>query len=140
MNFRIRTLLGRVSLVETGDKVMCLRNNRELGLFNGMIGIVTGVKEGKSIKIDFENEQGRFTNITVDKKAFGCEKFVPGPFDDRDVMPFDYSWVATCHKMQGDEADKVMVYEQKCDKWDHKRWAYTASSRSKEKLIWVTSK
>lgn len=140
MNFRIRTLLGRVSLVETGDKVMCLRNNRELGLFNGMIGTVTGVKEGKSIKIDFENEQGKFTNITVDKKAFGCEKFVPGPFDDRDVMPFDYSWVATCHKMQGDEADKVMVYEQKCDKWDHKRWAYTASSRSKEKLIWVTSK
>jgi exodeoxyribonuclease-5 len=139
MNFRIRTLLGRVSLVEVDDRVMCLRNNKELGLFNGMTGIVRAVREGKSIKIDFENEQGKFYNIVVDKKAFGCEKFVPGPFDDRDVMPFDYSWVATCHKMQGDEADKVMVYEQKCDKRDMKRWNYTAASRARKKLTWVTS-
>jgi hypothetical protein len=38
---------------------------------------------------------------------------------------------------QGDEWPIVMVLEQKCSRWDHKRWAYTSASRAKESVLWV---
>jgi exodeoxyribonuclease-5 len=39
---------------------------------------------------------------------------------------------------QGSEWPNVIVYEQICKKWDHARWAYTAASRAKTGLIWLT--
>lgn len=56
------------------------------------------------------------------------------------MNPFDYAYVVTCHKMQGDEQPNILVYEQVCDKWDHKRWAYTAASRAKDKVYWACSR
>lgn len=38
---------------------------------------------------------------------------------------------------QGDEFGSVIAYEQRCDKWDHVRWAYTVASRAKKTLIWI---
>ena len=39
---------------------------------------------------------------------------------------------------QGDEWNNVMVIEQRSGMWSHKRWAYTAASRAKTKLVWVS--
>ena len=55
---------------------------------------------------------------------------------NNEVGYFDYGYAITCHKAQGDEWEKVLVLEEKCDLWEHKRWTYTAASRSKESLIW----
>ena len=52
-------------------------------------------------------------------------------------LPFDYCYAVTCHKAQGDEWDRVVVIEQRCDRWDHARWAYTAASRARKSLIWI---
>lgn len=41
---------------------------------------------------------------------------------------------------QGDEWNKVLVIEERCDLWEHSRWAYTAASRAREALVWVADR
>jgi exodeoxyribonuclease-5 len=52
---------------------------------------------------------------------------------------FAYAYAITCHKAQGSEWDKVLVFEESFpfDKTEHRRWLYTAITRAKEKLVIV---
>lgn len=131
-NKMIRFKSGRGVVPEKGDRVMCLRNNAAKGLFNGMQGTVSEI--GPEDAIVFSSED-LVIETRFDKKTFGQVKY---EFEsDRDSpMPFDYSYCITAHKSQGSEYDEVLVLEQKCDLWDHKRWAYTAASRARKKLYW----
>lgn len=54
-------------------------------------------------------------------------------------MEFAYGYAITTHKSQGSEWDKVLVIEEKFpfDKEEHKRWLYTACTRSAKKLVLV---
>lgn len=130
--------------IQVGDKVMCLRNNRKQRLFNGMQGTVsriwklaeTGGNEDK-FYMDFTSDGELFEKVQYDPDQFGKET---NDFNfSQSANPFDYAYAITCHKAQGDEWGNVIVYEQICDKWDHKRWAYTAASRAKHGLLWIES-
>lgn len=137
-NRRIRKTLGLDGIIVPGERAMCLRNDRRLGLFNGMQGVVNGVRiRNKKIDIDFEACEQSFKGIPVDAEQFGMETTKKNLRKD-DPHPFDYAYCITAHKSMGDEWDDVMVFEQKCSKWEHKRWAYTAASRAKKTLYWVT--
>ena len=51
---------------------------------------------------------------------------------------FDYGYCITCHKAQGSEYDKVLVFEEFLrgqDKEMHLRWLYTAATRARLKLV-----
>lgn len=50
---------------------------------------------------------------------------------------FAYAYAITCHKSQGSEWDKVLVFEERFpfDAEEHKRWLYTAATRASEKLV-----
>ena len=58
-----------------------------------------------------------------------------------DIVPkeFAYAYAITCHKAQGSEWNNVVVLEEQFpfDKEEHKRWLYTACTRSSEKLVLV---
>ncbi len=135
LNERIRKYLGReYQYVAVGDKVMCLRNNRRLGLFNGMQGVVQKVR--KKDRFDFISDDGNlYEHVHYDPEAFGQEK--RNFKHSQTAHPFDYAYAITAHKAQGDEWPNVIVYEQQCEKWDHKRWAYTAASRARNGLVWL---
>jgi exodeoxyribonuclease-5 len=136
INVFVREKLERSPMgPEPGDKVMCLRNDRLCGLFNGMQGYVREVYENDMFL--FESE-GYISPVSFDKNVFNQVKY---DFDhDRDApSPFDYAYAVTCHKCQGDQFDSVLVLEQRCDLWDHNRWDYTAASRAKEMLFWCES-
>ena len=75
------------------------------------------------------------SRILLDKTNFGKESYDIKHGKDT-PNPFDYAYCITAHKSQGDEFDSVLVLEQQCKNWSHKRWAYTAASRAKNKLIW----
>lgn len=55
------------------------------------------------------------------------------PFD------FTYGYGITCHKAQGSEWKKLLVFEEKFpfNKNEHKRWLYTAVTRAEEKIVVV---
>jgi len=134
LNARVRKEKGvEWTYLTVGDKIMCLRNNRLQQLFNGMQGIVTKIR--KDFRFDFLSDGVQFNKIQYNPEQFGKET---NQFEFNDpAHPFDYAYCITAHKSQGDSFDNIIVYEQKCDKWDHKRWAYTAASRAKNGLVWV---
>lgn len=136
-NTRIRNIMGYKKVVEIGERVMCLRNNRKAGLFNGMQGTVVNTYVGKYGKkyMDFQFDDTVLTDVWYDEGCFGQEKYKFKHSSDS-PNPFDYAYCITAHKAQGDEFGKVLVIEQKCKNWEHKRWAYTAASRAKDKLMW----
>lgn len=132
VNRSVRSLMGRGPRPEEGDRVMCLRNKKQAGLFNGMQGHIERLSP--SSMMTFCSEESCF-EVCYEPSVFGQVKY---EFDgDRDApMPFDYSYCITAHKSQGSEYERVLVLEQKCDLWDHRRWAYTAASRAKSRLFW----
>ena len=119
-----------------GDRVMCLMNEHNLGVFNGM--------QGEVAEIDWDEQSMLFS-------ADGREipvRFRPEHFNSNQEinfcdlrklhrLPFDYCYAVTCHKAQGDEWDNVLVVEQRCRGWSHARWAYTAASRARKVLCWI---
>lgn len=138
LNRQIRARLGfPPETPVVGDRVMCLKNNKELKIYNGMQGTIS--------EIDVENEtltfsvDGANVPVTYDPRFFNCDKHSEIIQFDKDVVPFDYCYAATCHKCQGDQWDTVAVLEQHCRGWSHSCWCYTAASRAKKRLIWVTT-
>lgn len=138
INNQIRNALGYDGILNVGERVMCLKNNREKCLFNGMQGTVVNLYEKRKRKyMDFEFDGQVIQEVCYETKQFGEESYKI-KYGGRDAPnPFDYAYCITAHKAQGDEWDRVLVLEQKCKKWDHRRWSYTAASRAKNWLGWV---
>lgn len=133
-NAAIRAARGFTGLINAGERVMCLRNNRDAGLFNGLQATVTAVREGN--RFDLEADGRTYEDIRFEPSQFGCET-APPYVRGAQRHPFDYAYAATCHKLQGDEADTVLVIVQKVGTCDVKRWAYTAATRARKHLVWV---
>ena len=133
INSSVRLKMGKNTFSpQIGDKIICLRNNKPKGLYNGMQGFIGWFHEKGFIQFvseDFSDD------ISIDLNSFNCIKYEID-FSKESPNPFDYAYAITCHKCQGDEFDKVLVVEQKCDLWSHPRWAYTAASRAKKNLFW----
>lgn len=113
-----------------GDRVMCLKNDKQYGLFNGMQGEIAMISDNDQFY--FKNEDF-IEEVWYDRNTFNQAKY---EYEKDGPIPFDYAYAITAHRAQGSEYDRVMVLEQRCDLWDHKRWAYTAASRAKELLYW----
>ena len=133
VNAKVRAALGLLPYVPVvGDRVMCLKNNNKIGLFNGMQGVIKYLY--KNNRMIFQSEDIAF-DVVYDKHQFGRESYeIEGGRTAPD--PFDWCHAITTHKAQGSEWDTVLVKEQKSNNWDHRRWAYTAASRAQNLLLW----
>jgi exodeoxyribonuclease-5 len=138
-NRRMRELLGRESqFPEHGDRLVCLRNNHDLGLLNGEI--YTAVDDGQelacgseSFEIEIDGPSGRQL-VTVYAAPFLGEKL---EHYDRtgETQEFDYGYVLTCHKAQGSQWPTVIVFdESSCFRQNARAWLYTAATRASEYL------
>jgi len=120
---------------EVGDRAICLRNNHEIGLFNGMQGVIKFLYTRRN-RMHFKSDEGTLFDVVFDANNFNQDKYELDLRKD-DPDPFDFAYCCTCHKFQGSEADRVMVFEQQNSRFDRVRWAYTAASRARELLYWV---
>lgn len=138
INQRIRKSLGLEGVLNIGERIMCLKNNRLQGLFNGMQGEVQNLYRGPRGRklMDFLFDGMTYSAVPYEEDQFGKESYKIKYHGNDGPNPFDYAGCITAHKSQGDEFDQVLVIEQRCAKWNHKRWAYTAASRAKKKLYW----
>lgn len=145
-----------------GEKIICLKNywdtmsNQGDPLINGLIGNLNNISchdsvifqnlFDKEMVADFSiEENNKFRNLFMDYKLFingkqtinneNWQKYkgVPKP------LLFDYAYCITCHKSQGSEFDKVLVFDEYMKGTDHARWLYTAATRAKKKLIIVSN-
>lgn len=137
INKLVRSKLGYTpDYPQVGDRIMCLKNNKQRFLFNGMQGSITSLRRNQ---IKFLTNSDEELQVRFDPKIFHKEKNDFKNWSKDHPDPFDYAYCATAHKCQGDEFSKVMVLEQQCDLWKHERWTYTAASRAKEQLLWVSN-
>lgn len=119
----------------SGDRVIAMMTNTNAGIFNGQQGTFESVGGGAAT---YRPQYGEPMEVEFNPDSFHSVKGLTKEMRSDRRLPFDYAYCITCHKMQGDEAAKVVVLEERCDLWEHSRWAYTAASRAKESLVWVT--
>jgi len=125
-----------------GDRVVCLKNDRKQGLFNGLQGIVVAVDTDKSwpiyhlmVKLDTGDVWRGQAHIDQFNKTKGLLE-VERPLWS--VTHWDYAYAVTCHKSQGSEWPHVLVIEESAGPlWCMKRWRYTAITRASERLTYA---
>lgn len=169
INMQVRSQKGFGAEPEEGDKIISLKNHWDYlsqtgnwALTNGSIGTID-VYNKQSLRfpqwisakpvtymltsIDLEDGDS-FSCIPIDyqalttgtpaldnRQAYSLMKSKKGipPFD------FAYAYAITCHKAQGSEWNKVLIFEEgfPFDAEEHRRWLYTAVTRASEKVVIV---
>ena len=134
--------------VMAGERVICLKNNKELQIFNGMLGEVRGIQQSGAhwYNISVEMELGPIFNGQVLKHQFGSQStlysYPPAGINEYQIGDiFDWGWAITTHKSQGSEWDNVCVIEERfmSSNEDWCRWIYTAVTRARKQLLVVGS-
>lgn len=125
-----------------GDKLICLRNNQQVGVFNGMILYVKDVRDKQDLywEVNLEDEVGKkFTKVNVWREPF--EKELPKEFTIPKVMRVpllyvEWGYCITCHKSQGSEWENVLVWDENVSFFcNQAKWRYTAITRASQKLV-----
>lgn len=139
MNKRIRQLRGFTGeLPVVGDRLVCLKNNSQLGLLNGSMFDVISV-EGV-----YDNKM--HMTICPEGEAFGREvaahvHYFLGTEDDLPYYErpeagcFDFGYALTVHKSQGSQWNSVMVFD---ESWGNAlakaQMLYTAITRAAQRV------
>jgi exodeoxyribonuclease V len=150
-NARLRERRGFAGpLPVVGDKLVCLRNNRKNGLFNGGLWIVREKpkKRRKILRLRIAPDEDlgdrpahlRETHMKVsvrqecfDGNIDAFEWTERKAFDE-----FDYGYVLTVHKSQGSQWDDVVLFDESAVFSEHRaRWLYTGVTRAAKRLCVV---
>jgi ATP-dependent exoDNAse (exonuclease V) alpha subunit len=143
-NARMREVRGlKETLPQAGDKLVCLRNNKKKGLFNGGLWTLIERRQRKSgvlaLRIKPEDEPwARTMRVTALPDCFlgGLEALA---WDQRKRHDeFDYGYVLTVHKAQGSQWDEVCLFDESFAFPEARaRWLYTGITRAAKKLTVV---
>ena len=144
VNRSMRSAMDRESpMPEQGDRVVCLKNDKDIGIFNGGIFEVSRVLgDDDSDKIvgleveskDFESKAPIKVRV---RKEFFCGKSDMVDWKElRGLQQFDYGYALTGHKSQGSQWDHVAVFDESaCFRESSDRWLYTAITRASESVV-----
>lgn len=149
-NARLRSLKGfSGDIPNVGEKLVCLRNDKEKRLFNGSIWTVTDVKTRG--RIDRVSGTTRLSVLSEDAgpRTRPVDVIVKNEFwtgnegqlewsDKRGTQEFTYGYALTTHKSQGSQWENVVVFDESATfREDAPRWLYTAITRAAKKLTVV---
>ena len=144
LNNHIRNILGFESPEpQSGDRVICLRNNHKKNIANGMLGTIINIKKKDNswyeAEICMDDEDKNYEGL-ISVMQFNSDK--PLNFTEKrsQIMAgdlFDFGYALTVHKTQGAQSKKVILFEERFkqmtdDIW--RRWLYTAVTRAEEEL------
>jgi exodeoxyribonuclease V len=143
-NARLRERRGFAdALPMAGDKLVCLRNNRRKGLFNGGLWIVKERPKARRqiirMRLKPDEDFGeRLIKVSVRPECFtgAIEEF---DWQQRKAYDeFDFGYVLTVHKAQGSQWDDVVLFDESGAFPDNRdRWLYTGVTRAAKRLTIV---
>lgn len=134
-NKRVRQLRGyfdRSMYPVEGERLVCLRNNHEIGLLNGALytALDDAMESHGYVGLRIAPvEGGQPLYVSAHPEYFlGTEKSI-SPFMLREAEQFDFGYAMTVHKMQGSQCESVVLF----DEWrgaDWRNWIYTGVTRA----------
>ncbi|BCP56211.1 ATP-binding protein [Kaistia sp. 32K] len=143
-NERIRELKGLAGRLDTrhpvaGERLICLRNNKTKGLFNGGMWEVSSSHERHGrleMLLASLDEPGSVpVDVVVPEEFFfGTEQGLDWR-ERRKNDEFTFGWAITCHKSQGSQYDYPLVFdESSVFREDARKWLYTAVTRAADRI------
>lgn len=138
VNQRMRQLHGFEGDVPMkGERLVCLRNNHDLGLLNGSIWYVEeSFDDGADhIAMSIRPEEENWRQDVVAHRAL----FTGGEldwFERREAEEFDYGYALTCHKAQGSQFDDLTIINESgaFPRAMRRSWLYTSLTRAAERV------
>ncbi len=140
-NRRMRGILGYDGMYpNVGEKLICLKNQKSLGLFNGLLTTVEEIIEefDDYIEMSLTTELNKKVIARVHRAHFQ-EYHQPGLvkslqwWDFKNTEEFDFGYAITVHKSQGSQWDNTGFYDDKFLSWkksDRCKWLYTGITRA----------
>lgn len=136
------------------EKVICLKNNRDLGIMNGMTGYVRKliVTSDETYELTVDVDGGYRIRTIVYGNIFGKVKYdtafedashprvkqVLRQYQQKHADLFDFGYCISVHKSQGSEWERVVLFDERnfyqTDD-DYTRWLYTGITRARTKLL-----
>lgn len=167
LNKRYRRLNGKADkdpiYPVKGERLICLKNNRMTGLYNGTswissqptiekikrprykgsIELVEGSVDVLRFKVKGLDEKDLLGNPIIVKTQCSLHLFndkveVPAWRDIAGTDQFDYGYAVTVHKYQGSQAESILLIDESSmfREFEH-RHRYTGITRASERLIMV---
>lgn len=143
-NTRIRTMRGfGGEMPQPGERVICCRNNKEEGLFNGGLGTLLSLRPGPHgiwlLDVQMEDLDRPSRDLEVDPYLFR-RNFTNGQGDRMRIKgkylnEYDFSHILTTHKAQGSSWDDVTVVDDSAAFRENRhKHIYTAITRAERAL------
>jgi len=141
-NAKIRKLKGIDDIYPIiGDRLVCLKNNSELGLLNGAIFEVLdvdGIMDNKIFMTIHPEDSMAATDVFAHVHHFIGTEDELGWYEKREAQEFGYGYGLTVHKAQGSQWKNVCVFDESyCFRKDKWRWLYTGITRAAENVTVV---
>lgn len=146
-NRRVRELKGfdRSRWPVEGEKLVCLRNDKDTGLLNGTIHISATDSEEVggfiNLRVRPEDEPGAEPLLVpAHPEHFDGDPEQIGYWHRRSAQEFTFGHALTVHKAQGSQWGRVMVIDESGafrTPSDRQRWLYTAITRAQEAVTIV---
>ena len=145
------------SVLPTGkaEKIICLKNQNDLGLINGMFVTLDDIVEEGSLYFSatVTDEDGQPVGPPAGNGARGRLRIYKGHFEDHVAFDRDrhdrdwrdkralteatFGWAITGHKSQGSQWQNVIVWDDGLGRsdLDRRRWLYTVITRAEKGLV-----
>lgn len=141
-NSRIRTLKGFTSpMPMAGDRLVCLRNNRDKGLLNGSLWTAKAVQPTSAgVRMVVDSLDGLMDPGEVDTPReyfLGTEKDLDWRVR-RTIDEFTFGDCLTVHKSQGSQWDNLLLFDESATFRENRiNHIYTGITRAAERLTVV---
>lgn len=146
LNKAVREFMGQQGkLPQIGDKLICLRNDKNSDMLNGSFWEVIAEPaledDGDTMRLVLRSlDEGGPGNafVTAWRHHFEGRPEQLSPWRVRDHLEFDFGYAITCHKAQGSQWPRVLVKdESSIARADRNKWLYTALTRASESVTIV---
>lgn len=117
-------------MAKAGEPVMCLKNNKSLGILNGAVYTLLSDHQYGSQVIELVNEFGD----EIEVEGAWIEDYEQ-PLIMQETNPFAWGYVATVHKSQGSQWDKLILVDEYEKNDGRREWAYTGVTRAAKSVI-----
>ena len=146
LNNAMRRASGRDSILPSGadEKIICLRNQNDVGLINGGFLTLSNIDEGGEygFRADIETDDGReigrrtiYKGHFLDHVQADKDRLQRDHWHKRGMVEATFGNAVTVHKFQGSQATNIVLFDDGFGRGaDRNKWLYTAVTRAEEGL------